>query len=550
MSYLGKIYKIFFSKPSKKSTSAESMRDASPEQPPIPSKPVHKRNPRTLRRRHYGTRARATTMTKYRESLTGPPNTHTMTTRKQTDKIKQLKKTTASKRVAAFMQKRKIPEARANYLNMICSNSGICIAFGKKTNMIKKHFNGFVDFSYLTNMKRIGAESKNGFIHEFEYKRKGYVAHAILKSAMEIGSDNLFYEYLVGQYVNKLNLLYPCFLETYGWYKYNSEKEWEEFQDIKEFQDIEKFHTGYMTRYITQQSDRITKESFEISCSASKLLCILIQHINEAISMHSILKNLEFMNRDLLYVLYQIYMPLAMNVDTFTHYDLHAGNVLLYEPVKGKYIEYHYHLNNETISFKCCYLAKIIDYGRCFFVDNTNPEKMTKTSKSIYNEICKLAECNYTHTTSSSDSNNATACGEEYGYSVVGPESPPGSFYHTSSSTSNMSHDLRLLYIIQQYFITYNDDFNSIIDKVQYGFETIHEKYPEHDDTKGTMEQTTSGLPDTINNVIDAHTELKSLIINDTYKNTNNSYYKNIQKLGDLYIYTDGRPMEFIEFSE
>ena len=35
-------------------------------------------------------------------------------------------------------------------------------------------------------------------------------------------------------------------------------------------------------------------------------------------------------------------MPLATLSETFTHYDLHSRNVLIYEPVPGKYIDYKY----------------------------------------------------------------------------------------------------------------------------------------------------------------------------------------------------------------
>jgi hypothetical protein len=42
-------------------------------------------------------------------------------------------------------------------------------------------------------------------------------------------------------------------------------------------------------------------------------------------------------NLDLLNVLYQIYMPLASLSETFTHYDLQSRDVLIYEPVPGKY---------------------------------------------------------------------------------------------------------------------------------------------------------------------------------------------------------------------
>jgi hypothetical protein len=310
--------------------------------------------------------------------------------------------------------------------------------------------------------------------------------------------------------------------------------------------------------------------------------------------MDSQLESKAFLKSHLLYVLYQVYMPLAMHADTFTHYDLHTGNVLLYEPVKGKYIEYHYHLkNNENISFKCCYLAKIIDYGRCFFVDKTTPKKITKTSKSIYDKLCQLESCDYTpssidsvsssenstvsmesasnasdsnlmhdtnvtspdenvttentHTTSSSDSNDTTECGEAYGYSLVAPESTPGSFYHISGSKRNMSHDLRLLHILNEEYATKHIDteLTRLFKTVPYG---ILERKPilkVYNDKFGTKEEIDSGLPKMINNVIDAHTALKKLVFKS--KASNDDYFKRRPKLGDLHIYIDGRPMEFIK---
>ena len=455
--------------------------------------------------------------------------------------VKQRQQEAAIK-IQHLMKRQKIPEARAKFLNTICSDSGVCISFGKKTNMIKKHFNGFVDFSYLTNMKRIGAESANGFVIEFTYSRERYEANAILKSAMAINSDNLFYEYLVGQYVNKLNLLYPCFLETYGWYKYESFDSWNDFKDLR------RFHGAYRRNYIIPQSDTITDKSFETSCKESNYLSVLIQHVKEAKTLNSMLDYRDFIDNQLLYVLYQIYMPLAMAADTFTHYDLHCDNVLLYEPVKGKYIEYHYHIDSDTeITFKCCYIAKIIDYGRSYFVDNDNQNKSTNSSLNIYKKICKAKGCN----TKNSD------CGYIYGYATLEPESSPGSFYFISSTQRNISHDLRLLFSIRNRYIYKIKEkrLYNIIKNVQYGLkDTNNDKdvfSNASDRRKGTIENIDSGLrSNKINNVIDAYTALSSVVSADDAKQSNDTYFENKQKLGDLHIYTDGTPMEYIEFSE
>ena len=456
-------------------------------------------------------------------------------TSKQQSAIAEFRKQRATRKIQTLMKSRKIPEARAHFLNTICSDSGVCIAFGKQTNMIKKHFNGFVDFTYVSEIMRIDNPSDNGFVNEFTYKREGYEANAILKSSMKAESDNLFYEYLVGQYINKLNLNYPCFLETYGLYQYKTDKTWQFFKGNR------RIPNNIAKAYIELQPEKPTEKSFTNSCTNSRNLCILIQHINQAKTLKTMLDRSDFNDHHLLYVLYQVYMPLAMNADTFTHYDLHRENVLLYEPVKGKYIQYHYHINNlETITFKCCYIAKIIDYGRSYFVDNDSPNTMTKSAINIYNKICSIKSCD------TRDSN----CGYEYGYSTHAPENPPGSFFFISSIKRNMSHDLRLLYEITMKNIHNIADrkLKMLLRSVQYGFIDDDRKFELREQHYGTVENPELGLEyNNINNVIDAHDALKELIPH--FQKSNDEYFKNHTKLGDLHIYNNGRPMEFIEAS-
>ena len=66
-----------------------------------------------------------------------------------------------------------------------------------------KHFNGFKDFKYASSVMSIGPKSKNGFARLIKYERDGYEGSAVLKSTYKEDSDNLLFEYLVGQYINK-----------------------------------------------------------------------------------------------------------------------------------------------------------------------------------------------------------------------------------------------------------------------------------------------------------------------------------------------------------
>jgi len=125
----------------------------------------------------------------------------------------------ASRTIGNFMKKTE-NKRRSMFLQAICSDSGVCIAFGKERQKIFDFFDGFTKFNYLKNIKAIGAVSENGFIKELEYEREGYKAHAILKSSREKMSDNLMYEYFVGIIINEFAKRIPCFIETYGHYEY------------------------------------------------------------------------------------------------------------------------------------------------------------------------------------------------------------------------------------------------------------------------------------------------------------------------------------------
>jgi hypothetical protein len=474
---------------------------------------------------------------------------------------------------------RNIPLQRSNFLSSICtSDAGVCLAFGIKKKLINKHFNGFVDFKYLISpVKSIGNNiGANGFVKELTYERLGYRANAVLKSATKQDSDNLLFEYLVGQYINKQCYRFPCFIETYGWYQYNTPPDWREMQKTIDI-DAEQLKLSLtigkdaVQNYIDSGINNNCSENkrsrffirkecteidylFKVACAKSTYLSILIQHIKNAASMHSkILKHLDFPSKSLLYVLYQIYMPLATLSETFTHYDLHAENILIYEPVAGKYIDYKYILEDGTIvEFKSRYIAKIIDYGRCFFNDESNKE-ITGSSKSIYESICKnIPECNGR---SDGFPITYTYCGEDQGFSNF-DESEYGLGHSINSSVRNITHDLLLLYRVKKilkYRSEHPEELQPIFDNLEYGDEVALEaeelRLGESQWEYGSVEKydisplTHDELPEKINNVIDAHNALKTQIIK--YKNENDLYHQLYISLGTLTIYQSGAPMQF-----
>jgi hypothetical protein len=430
----------------------------------------------------------------------------------------------AAAKISQFFKKNKYSR-KANYLKTVhrnlCADAGVCLAIGSLALVIKEHFNGFTAFDYVdAPIKKIGEESANGFINQINYTHRGYKACALLKSSKTEDSDNLLYEYVVGQYINRMNKHYPCFLETYGYYMYLNEATWIEMQTNPLIQDVSLLKNGLLLQKSINYDD---------ACRESRNLAILIQYFQGIQSLQKMSLDPTFIQNELMGALFQLYAPLAKMKNTFTHYDLHLENVYLYKPAEGSYIEYHYYISStRAITFKSSYMVKIIDYGRSFFKD----EMTGLNSKTIYEEeLCDNAmECNEPEEVTGE-------CGSKVGFSWLKKLSatPLNSFY-ISSQKRNMSHDLLPLTRIAENHTTDNQltpELNALVKKV------IYTSY------FGTAEIVDRGYPHAIYNVQDAADSIADYLMSNKFVKQNEMVYTGKEKLGDLHIYTDGKPMRF-----
>ena len=390
-------------------------------------------------------------------------------------------------------------QIKAKWLNSICTDAGVCIAFGKEEENIKKFFDGFIDFKYVSGtIDVIGVPSANGIVNEITYEREGYKANAVLKTSANRSADNLMYEYRVGLFINKKLKQFPCFLETYGCLLNFTAKKNLNYLKVKHK------NSDILADFKPQQID------WGRACMKSDKLSVLIQHMKGIKGIKSMLSwSTADTNIDLFGILIQVYMPLATMCHEFTHYDLHWDNVQLYEPIPGKYIQYHYHLaSGKTISFKSKYLVKIIDYGRCYFHEN-------ESSLDVYNAICNAKRCK-------------PNCGYDEGFSWNEPRVAPNNYY-ISSSLNNVSHDLRLVQIIKQYFKP-SDVLNTL--KLEYigasGTPAVER----------TVANTWRKLGDTVFNVNDMLSFLEEQYPRAIAKNT--AHYNNAAALlGTMNVYTN-----------
>jgi hypothetical protein len=399
----------------------------------------------------------------------------------------------AKRKLAKFIHTKKF-KIKANYLKKVCLDSSECIAFGTELQNISNFFDNFTTFTYLKNIRQIGDTSSNGTVYQLSYKREGYESHALMKFSNKNEADNLMYEYDVGLFINKMAKKYPCFVETYGLYRIDDATHTSIINKTLNAKTLQKFRPQ-------------TRVNYAVGCVDSRLNCILTQHIKDAFSLYDICHHSIFLNRDLLYSLAQIYLPLCALGNTFTHYDLHLSNVLLYRPRSRTYIQYHYNITGlGTVTFKCGYMVKIIDYGRSYFKDSEN-----HNSKQIYDTIGGKIECQNS---------------DKKGFSWLENEPLNAKNYFMDSAKPNVSHDLRALKLIK-----YNtnivrhlpSNLKNMLTKLQY-----KSNYGTAPKTKCTS--------DKICNVTEAAKYLCELIKNQNTINQNNLHYQSRTKLGDLYI--------------
>jgi hypothetical protein len=414
----------------------------------------------------------------------------------------------AAKKIQDFMKAPKVQERRCSqFLKSICSDSNVCIAFGVEEQKIRKFFDGYINTKYIKlPIRRIGATSINGVVNELTYERDGYISYAILKSSVKRKSDNLFYEYIVGKYLNKMSNFYPCIIQTYGLFEYQNNETYNRLLNSS----VDSFSSLNLVGIdlVSQPSEDIFKQLLYEACTYPLSHAVLTQHIR-AVPMANLMTA-----RNVLYnyfSLHQIYFTLHCLRNTFTHYDLHVGNVLCYEPSPNKYIEFIYHMNDGTIvQYNFHRLSYMIDYGRSYFFENN-----TMNSEIIYNNLCVKDKC-------------PSPCGSNDGFGRL-----YRSYENVSTRIRNMSADLRLIKIMS----LFRDNAYGTLIPFK---ESILFKGP-----YSTPEVETSGLnsskgPDTINNVSDAmrvlvkYTAKYNSVLNDKYKRFGYT------KMGTLRIYENG----------
>jgi hypothetical protein len=438
-------------------------------------------------------------------------------------------------------------------LNIACKNPDNCLALGAYGPIIKQYFDNFRNLSLVNNknIKRIGKPSVNGFILEVPFtknssgqlsqtspqlsRKNNFTAYTALKCAVLEDSDNLFYEYYVGKFfINSYLNIFPCFVETYDCYRFINENSWSKLKDLTNTNNIN-LADMIDRKNVSEEprNDPYDNEDsawFKMSCVENKNICTLIQHFDNFRSVSDEYRqNYKNIQYEIFNILYQVYFPLTILKDKYTHYDLHANNVFLYKPYEGKkYIQMRYHLlSGRIIEFPSEYIVKIIDYGRNYF-DNG----MTNTKKIIKDYICGNDLCD-------------PECGAKVGYNVIqGNEYNPNTVYHwIFPNNKNISHDLIFAVNFYEYLIQYN-----IFDAFVYGNTEISNNSPSSSYSQffqsGTPEKL-GGDSRNIYNIVNLRDSLEAFMDGWNGQIMNQKYNIIWKKKAIMDIYEDQRPYTF-----
>ena len=189
---------------------------------------------------------------------------------------------------------------------------------------------------YITNLRQIGTESKNGYamLGNFDGLKDFFVD----KVSRDPTNDTLVHELVVGLYgTNKLRQYIPNFSYIYGGLKCSP-----------------------------PLIDPVTKKVI-YSCLDNKNLVnyVLYENVAPAIDISTYVRtssSAQFLNV-FMQALYSL--RLANKLIDYTHYDLHAENLLIREPKldKGKIFQIPYETENGTEYLRTNVISTFIDYG-------------------------------------------------------------------------------------------------------------------------------------------------------------------------------------------
>lgn len=297
----------------------------------------------------------------------------------------------------------------------------------------------------ISPIKRIGSPSANGFINLISYKniRDSKIFKTVLKTSVQLNSDNNYYEYVVGNCINIIKEFVPNFIYTFTFSNLDPNLK-KSLSENKVFNDLLSFKSGTNFKNKMNHSELQNYDNIGNGCQNNNRASVLIEYVPNGVSVEDLIKEQEFLmdvNYNIFCLLFQIYATLVGLKDIYTHYDLHLGNIMIVKLPKKVKITY----TNLKITLYTKYIPVIIDYGR----SHINCLKLGATIFSrVFSEIsCENPKCN---------SSGPKSCDTRLKGLVIqrykDNYSNQSNFYNINLRVKNESFDLRFLHIFMLQF--------------------------------------------------------------------------------------------------
>lgn len=394
------------------------------------------------------------------------------------------------------------------------------IMFQPGLTAINQLFEGINDISkFSQTITSIGKPSANGFLFNLDYTINSTTLNVILKSNKKSDNDNLYHEYLAGQCINEFSYYFPFFPRTYKIGMYTHTSSWQDLSTMKGTKKLQRPFSNYINFYNASDFTRSTK----ISCASSKFINVFIQYLNLKYTLDNYFLNFTYngntkinpayshqLTKHIL-ILYLTYKTLSKLADYFTHYDLHADNVGIYEIPESKCIDLVIKTDSDVLELKINHIPILIDFGRSYFNCSALNAGL-KSSTQLMETVCTYDNRN----PDGAQRLCTNTCGDGRGYQFSGILQADGSISNTDQDDywinrahRNMSHDLRLMNEIKSHFnfndldngVPYIKQFKDLLKNINYG---TYNRFG--------MPETLVNPANPVNNVHDVANALESIV--------------------------------------
>ena len=333
------------------------------------------------------------------------------------------------------------------------------------SNYLLIKYNHFSDLTLLNSPVSFIGKGNNSIVNNFNFKNNSDDKNfdIIVKTSLNVHTDNLYYEYISGLCVNKFKKFFPNFCYTFNFCHINdpsgtlttSLKNEHGLADLTELKEKLKINP--------LEEPRVSADNFRYACLNNDKVCSMIENVPSSLKLSELKVDRDFLTNldyNLFCILLQIYVALFGLSDLFTHYDLNVYNVMftkLDRPIK---ITYDIKQLGKIITIYTKFIPVIIDYARA----HVKCPDLLIESNNIAELVCTVRECNSKEPPLCDARNSGMYFGVKQYRNYLGIYTDVNNFetfHNINPRKINKSHDLLYLHSIMLYNFQHSSKFDA-----------------------------------------------------------------------------------------